>query len=192
MHIHRVLYNWSYEWGSVSGRSSLYDLLIYLDTEQDPEGLLGIEVFLHPSFLDHRKYASFSLRSLPSAELTQPMWGFWPQGWGPGWHLAAEQTPGLLELPSPKVSGVWTIRKAEHRRIDPFKLWCWRRLLRVPWTVRRSNQSILKEINPEHSLEELMLKMKCQYFVTWWWEQPTRWKSPWCWERLKAEEGIRR
>ena len=87
---------------------------------------------------------------------------------------------------------IWTIKKAECQRIDAFELWCWRRLLRVPWTVRRSNQSILKEINPEHSLEELMLKMKCQYFVTWWWEQPTRWKSPWCWERLKAEEGIRR
>ena len=58
----------------------------------------------------------------------------------------------------------WTIKKAEHRRIDAFELWCWRRLLRVPWTVRRSNQSILKEINPECSLEELMLKLKLQYF----------------------------
>ena len=54
----------------------------------------------------------------------------------------------------------WTIRKAEHRRIDAFELWCWRRLLRVPWTARRSNQSILKEINPEYSLEVLMLKLK--------------------------------
>ena len=52
----------------------------------------------------------------------------------------------------------WTIKKAEHRRIDAFELWCWRRLLRVPWTPRRSNQSILKEINPEHSMVELMLK----------------------------------
>ena len=57
----------------------------------------------------------------------------------------------------------WTIKKAEHRRIDAPKLWCWRRLLRVPWTARRSNQSILKEINPEHSLEGLMLKLKLQY-----------------------------
>ena len=56
----------------------------------------------------------------------------------------------------------WTIRKAEHRRIDAFELWCWRRLLRVPWTARRSNQSILKEISPEYSLEGLMLKR--QYF----------------------------
>ena len=58
----------------------------------------------------------------------------------------------------------WTIKKAEHRRIDAFELWCWRRLLRVPWTARRSNQSVLKEINPECSLERLMLKLKLQYF----------------------------
>ena len=58
----------------------------------------------------------------------------------------------------------WTIKKAEHQRIDVFKLWCWRRLLRVPWIARRSNQSILKEINFEYSLEELMLKLKVQYF----------------------------
>ena len=58
----------------------------------------------------------------------------------------------------------WTIKKAEHRRIDGFELWCWRRLLRVPWTERRSNQSILKEISPECSLAELLLKLKLQYF----------------------------
>ena len=58
----------------------------------------------------------------------------------------------------------WTIKKAECRRTDAFELWCWRRLLRVPWTARRSNQSILKEINPEYSLEGLMLKLKLQYF----------------------------
>ena len=58
----------------------------------------------------------------------------------------------------------WTINKAEHRRIDAFELWCWRRLLRVPWTARRSNQSILKEISPGCSLEGLMLKLKLQYF----------------------------
>ena len=57
----------------------------------------------------------------------------------------------------------WTIKKAEHQRIDAFKLWCWRRLLRVPWTARRSNQSILKKINPEYSLEGLMLKLKLQF-----------------------------
>ena len=58
----------------------------------------------------------------------------------------------------------WTIKKAEHQRIDAFELWCWGRLLRVPWTARRSNQSILKEISPEYSLEGLMLKLKLQYF----------------------------
>ena len=58
----------------------------------------------------------------------------------------------------------WTIKKAEHRRIDAFELWCWRRLLRVPWTARRSNQSILKEISPGCSLEGLMLKLKLPYF----------------------------
>ena len=58
----------------------------------------------------------------------------------------------------------WTVKKAEHRRIDAFELWCWKRLLRVPWTARRSNQSILKEISPGCSLEGLMLKLKLQYF----------------------------
>ena len=58
----------------------------------------------------------------------------------------------------------WTIKKAEHQRINVFELWCWRRLWRVPWTARRSNQSILKEISPEYSLEGLMLKLKLQYF----------------------------
>ena len=57
----------------------------------------------------------------------------------------------------------WTIKKAEHKRIDAFELWCWRRLLKVPWTARRSNQSMLKEISPEYSLEGLMLKLKLQY-----------------------------
>ena len=59
----------------------------------------------------------------------------------------------------------WAIKKAEHQRIDAFELWCWRRLLRVPWTARRSNHSILKEISPEYSLEGLMVKLKLQYFV---------------------------
>ena len=61
----------------------------------------------------------------------------------------------------------WTIKKAEHQRIDAFELWCWKRLLRVPWTARRSNKSILKEISPEYSLEGLMLKLKLQYFGHW-------------------------
>ena len=76
----------------------------------------------------------------------------------------------------------------EDWRIDAFELWCWRRLLRVPWTARRSNQSILKEINPENQLEGLMLKLKFQYFGHL--MRRTNWKRPWCCERLKAgEEG---
>ena len=59
----------------------------------------------------------------------------------------------------------WTVKKAEHRRMDAFELWCWRRLLRVPWTARRSNQSILREITPEYLVEGLMLKLKLQYFA---------------------------
>ena len=83
----------------------------------------------------------------------------------------------------------WIIKKAEHRRIDAFELWCWRRLLSVPSTARRSNQSILKEINLEYSQEGLMLKLKLQYLATWC-EELTHWKRPWCWERLKVgDEG---
>ena len=86
----------------------------------------------------------------------------------------------------------WTIKKAEHRRIDAFELWCWRRLLRVPWTARRSKQSILKEISPECSLEGMMLKLKLHTLATWC-EELTHWKRPWCWESLKVkgEEGGR-
>ena len=79
----------------------------------------------------------------------------------------------------------WTIKKAECWRIDAFELWCWRRLFRVPWTARNSNQSVLKEISPEYSLEGLMLKQKLQYLAIWC-EELTHWKRPWCWERLKA------
>ena len=77
----------------------------------------------------------------------------------------------------------WTIKKAQRHRFNSFELWCWKKLLRVPWTARRSNQFILKEVSPEYSLEGLMLKVKFQYFGHWW-EELTYWKSPWCWERL--------
>ena len=77
----------------------------------------------------------------------------------------------------------WTTKKAECQRIDAFELWCWRRLLRVPWTARRSKQSILKEISPDYSLEGLMVKLKLQ---STWCEELTHLKRPWCWERLKA------
>ena len=79
----------------------------------------------------------------------------------------------------------WTVKKAEHRIIDAFELWCWRRLLRVPWTARRSNQSILKEISPGISLEGMMLELKLQYFGHLM-EELTHWKSLWCWEGLGA------
>ena len=82
----------------------------------------------------------------------------------------------------------WTTKKAEPRRIDAFELWCWRRLLRVPWPVRRSNQSILKEISLEYSLVGLMLKLKPAL-----WPPDVKnwliWKRPWCWERLAGGEG---
>jgi len=79
----------------------------------------------------------------------------------------------------------WTVKKAERRRIDAFELWCWRRLLRVPWTARRSNQSILKEISPGCSLEGLMLKLKLQYFGHLM-RRADSLEKPWCWERLRA------
>ena len=79
----------------------------------------------------------------------------------------------------------WTVKKAEHRRIDAFELWCWRRLLRVPLTARRSNQSILKEISPGVSLEGWMLKLKLQYFGHSC-KELTHWKGLWCWEGLGA------
>ena len=86
----------------------------------------------------------------------------------------------------------WTIKKTERQKIDAFELWCWRRLWRVPWTARRSNQSILKEINAEYSLEGLMLKLKLQYFGHLM-GNLTHLKRPCCWERLKTggEEGDR-
>ena len=79
----------------------------------------------------------------------------------------------------------WTVKKAECQRIDAFELWCWRRFLRVPWTARRSNQSILKEICPGCSLEGLMLKLKFQYFGHLMWRADS-FEKPWCWEKLKA------
>ena len=79
----------------------------------------------------------------------------------------------------------WTLKKAEHRRIDASELWCWRKLLRVLWTARRPNQSILKETSLRCSLEGLMLKLKLQYLATWF-EELTHLKRSWCWERLRA------
>ena len=86
----------------------------------------------------------------------------------------------------------WTVKKVECWRIHAFKLWCWKRLLWVPWTARRSNQSILKDINHEYSLKGLMLKLKFQYFGHLC-EEPTHWKRVWWWERLRTggERGNR-
>ena len=83
----------------------------------------------------------------------------------------------------------WTIKNAEHWRIDAFELWFWRTLLRVPWSARTSNQSILKEISPEYSLEGLMPKLKLQYFGHLMWRTDSLEKTdafPWCWERFHA------
>ena len=81
----------------------------------------------------------------------------------------------------------WTIKKAECRRIDAFELWCWRRFLRVPWIARRSNQSILKEISPEHSLEGWSWSWSSSTLLTWG-EELTHWKRPWCWDIWRQEE----
>ena len=86
----------------------------------------------------------------------------------------------------------WTIKKAEHWRVDAFELCCWRRLLRVSWTARRSNQSILKEISPEYSLEDWCWSWSSNTLATWC-KELIHWKRPWCWERLKAgKEGDNR
>ena len=84
----------------------------------------------------------------------------------------------------------WTIKKAECWRIDAFELWCWRRLLRLPWTARRPDQSIIKEISPEYSLEVWILEVWCwswsSHTLATWCEELTLWKKPWCWEGLKT------
>ena len=94
----------------------------------------------------------------------------------------------------------WTIKKTEHQRIDAFELWCWRRLLRVPWTARRSNQSILKEISPDYSLEGLMLRLKLQSFGHLMWRADSLVKTPMLgkiedrrrrgWQRIRWLDGI--
>ena len=80
--------------------------------------------------------------------------------------------------------------ESEHWRTDAFELWCWRRLLIVPWTARRSNQSILKEVNPEYSLEGMLLKLNSNTLATGY-ERLTHWERHWCWERLKAKGKVR-
>ena len=89
----------------------------------------------------------------PTVCFHSPLWTFY------SWLIYSLSFPAVMYR-----SESWTIKKAEHQRTDGFQLWCWRRHLRVPWTARRSKQSILKEINPEYSLEGLMLKLKLQYY----------------------------
>ena len=83
----------------------------------------------------------------------------------------------------------WTIKKPEHRRIDAFELWCWRRLLRVAWTARRSNQSILKEINPNIHWKDWCWSWNSNSLAIWS-KELTHWRRPWCWERLKARREV--
>ena len=105
-------------------------------------------------------------------------------------HYFAEKCPSSQSYGfSSSYAWIWELdcktRKAEQQIIDAFELWCWRRLLRVPWTARRSNQSILKEISPEYSLEGLMVKLKLQYFGHLIWRADS-FERPWFWERLRA------
>ena len=141
----------------------------------------------------------------------QSHWGLWLQPWNQkmiaSWqesndklrqcvekqrHCSADKGPYHQVFPVVIYgSESWTIKKAECQRIDAFKLWCRRRLLKVPWIARRLTQWILREINPEYSLEGLIWSWSSSILVIWC-EQMTHWKSPWCWERLRAgEEGVR-
>ena len=114
-------------------------------------------------------------------------------------HIKKQRYYFAKKVPSSQSHGfssshiwMWKLdyKEPEHWRINAFQPWCLRRLLRFPWTARRSIQSMLKEISPEYYLEGLTLKLKLQYFFTTWCEEPTHWKRSWCWERLKAgEEG---
>ena len=115
-------------------------------------------------------YFGYSRYSV-SMKIINSRYAFAPQGWELKFFNRDIALPTKVHLVKAMVFPVtiygcesWTIKKAECQRIDAFKLWCWRRLLRVPWIVKRSNQSILKEISPEYSLEGLMLKLKLQYF----------------------------
>ena len=131
-----IVENWRLGAGSESGRC-----------------LLGQAVILQ--WLAHGQVSDVSLKGFDGLDNWGP-WGSWSSSF---YHQSVQKFPVVM-------CGCesWTIKKAERWRIDAFELWCWRRLLRVPWTARRSNQSILKEISPECSLEGLMLKLKLQYF----------------------------
>ena len=129
----------------------------------------SIRVFSNESILHMRwpKYWSFSFSIIPSKEI--PALISFRMDW---LDLLAVLCQKKVHLVKAMVFPVvmygcesWIVKKAEHRRTDAFELWCWRRLLRIPWIARRSDQSIIKEISPEYSLERLMLKMKLQYLA---------------------------
>ena len=113
----------------------------------------------------------------------------WPLSWWCYPTISSSVIPICSCLQSFPASGSfhehWTINKAEHWRIDVFELWCWRRLLRVPWTAKRSIQITLKEISPEYSLDGLDCIWNSSTLATWW-EELTHWKRPWCWEGMRA------
>ena len=105
-------------------------------------------------------------------------------------HYLANKCPSSQAMVFPVViygCESWTVKKAEHPRIDAFELWCWKRLLRVPWTARRSNQSILKEISPGCHWKDWCWSWNSSTLATWC-KELTHLKRPWCWERLRAEE----
>ena len=117
-------------------------------------------------------WAPKSLQMVTAAMKLKDAYSLEEKLWSTYWAYGkAETLPTKVRLVKPMVFPVvmygcksWTVKKAERQGIDAFEMWCWRKLLRIPWTARRSNQSILKEISPEYSLEELMLKLKLQYF----------------------------
>ena len=111
--------------------------------------------------------------------LGEPCWFFLPSSQG------LRINPIKVPTSKRQMDSWYSIKKAECQRFDAFELWCWRRLLRVPWTARRSNQSILKEISPGYSLKDWCWIWNSNTLVTWC-EELTHLKRPWCWERLKA------
>ena len=136
---------------------SLFSMLsLTLRVQSRKLQISGLILIPFISVLELANYClSLTLPCTDSLSKTKKNWEF-PGG-------PAAKVPRVKAMVFPVVmyeSESWTIKKAEHQRIDAFKLWCWRRLLRVPWTARSSNQSILREISPEHSLEGLMLKLK--------------------------------
>ena len=141
--------------------------------------------------LDHKE--GWKWKSLSCVQLFATPWKPNPSLQPPGKpKKTGEDSLSLLQwifLTQELNWGLLCCRRSQHSRNDSSEVWCWRRLLKVPWTARRSSQSILNEINPEYSLEGLMLKLKLQYFGQYtWYEELSLWRRPWRWERLRAGE----